>query len=161
MGFQGLFILYIVILFLNGCASVRSIEQNYSNINYEDGLSENEAVIIGQRFLLNHSDGRHFVLSSGYIQRGKDFKDKKYVLVRFMSKQFMPFTKNFEAQFGLCIDKETGEVFYAGKTYVHIYSGLYDVRNYNGKDFAPEVIEEKFKVFKAQGEKELGLENSP
>lgn len=149
----------MMIVSLTGCATVRSIEQNYSKINYEDGLSENEAVVIGQRFLLTHPDGKQFILSSGYMERGKDFKDKKYIVVKFMSKQFMPFTENFDVRFGLCIDRETGEVFYAGKTYVHIYSGLYDAESYKGKIFTSDIIEKKFEAFKARGEKELGLEN--
>src|SRR3989338_156701 len=140
----------ILLFFLSGCATLDGIEKRYARINYSDGLKESEAVTICQKFLLSHPEGKQYILSSGYMQRGKVFKDKEYVLVKFPSKQLIPFTKDFEAKFGVCIDRKTGEVFYAGKTYVPVLSGPHDNRNYEEKTFAAEIIDQKFEAFKSR-----------
>lgn len=138
---------------LIGCASVSGIEKITSNIDYADGLSTKEAIALAQKFLLNHLEKKNFILSSA--KKNWQFKNKDYTVIMFMSNQFMPFTENFEAQLGVCLYNKTGQVFYVGKTHVHVASSTIDSTEYEEKVLTPEIIDEKFSLFLSRGETSL------
>ena len=106
------FILIISLLVFCGCASVNTIQTEFSKINYEDGVNVTEAKRIAQKFVMSHPTGRHFVISAVemYWDIGGRFKDlsKSSWIIDFPSKELFLLSPYYQSVFIVAIDKKTG-----------------------------------------------------
>ncbi len=109
--FSGQGIVLVFALFLmSGCASIESINKNYTKINLRDGISKNEARIMAQKALLD--SGR----INKYIYERPIFDNDLFVRKRYLNYAFIHFAPvdNGDEGFLIIINEKLGEVRYAG-----------------------------------------------
>jgi len=97
----------VVILLLSGCATTDSINRNAATINYSDGINEQEAKYIAQKYCLDKGI-RDIFISSPEVE--ETFSQPKVWEIRFQEKNL----SQFDYRYTLFIDKKTGEVTYSG-----------------------------------------------
>jgi len=96
----------LIIFMLSGCASV-SLQEQYDLINWNDGISEQEAIIIGQQELTEADLTKRFHIKKGSIL-GNHLVEP-YPDFWFVSFYPVEFDDHF-ARFLVVIKKETGDV---------------------------------------------------
>jgi len=97
----------IGLLLLSGCATVNSIYWNAASINYSDGIDEQEAKYIAQKYCLDQGIEDAFIsfpVVEEYFFQPKCWK------VTIQKKNL----SQFDYHYMLFIDKKTGEVTYFG-----------------------------------------------
>ena len=98
--------LLLLMTILAGCLTPESITKRYSELDYSDGVSQEEAKIIAQKYCLEDADCyTQAVVSSAQVK--EFFPDPELWRVRFDSKIT---SENFALPLSLKIDKKTGEI---------------------------------------------------
>ena len=91
------------LLLLSGCATVISVNRNAASINYSNGIDEQEAKYIAQKYCLDEGIKDAFIsfpVAEEYIFNRQRWK------VTFQKKNL----SQFDYQYTLFIDKENGKV---------------------------------------------------
>lgn len=88
--------------FLNGCATVQSINAGYEDVNYADGIEKAEAKVIAQKKLMDLGESGPYIISM------PDVEDMgRYWKVIFSS---LDMNKNY---YIINVSKETGKVVHS------------------------------------------------
>ena len=115
--------LFLVMVFLVGCATTGGIEKNYAKINYADGINRNEAIAIAQRDLLDNEKAKHKYRVTGPYVEEKEMTTDVYGgktdawFVRFESKNFTGDMLNIflPSIYWLYIEKKEGKIISRGE----------------------------------------------
>ena len=107
-------IFLIAILFVTGCASVNTIEQDFASIDYSDGISKVEAKRIAQKFALGKKGSEKYAISAAEVDSGifasfPEWKDKAWV-IGFPSKSLNILSGYVGRTFVVAVDKNTGNI---------------------------------------------------
>jgi len=97
----------IGVVLLSGCATARSINMSAAIINYSDGINEQEAKYIAQKYCLDERIEDAFI---SFPEVEEYFFQPKRWKVTIQKKNL----SQFDYHYTLFIDKETGEVIYFG-----------------------------------------------
>ncbi len=120
--------LVIFLLALAGCASDQAISRNYSKlVNASDGVSEQEAKILAQKQLVDTMQKRDYRVTAPDVKTTPAaLKYPAYWFVVFGHNWLSPistdplaktYTELRETQYLVVIDKQSGEVKFAGEWY--------------------------------------------
>jgi hypothetical protein len=93
----------IGLILLSGCATPVSINRNVASINYSDGIDEQEAKYIAQKYCLDNGI-RGIFISSPEVE--ETFTNPRFWEIRFQEKDLSQLGYHYT----LSIDKKTGEV---------------------------------------------------
>lgn len=100
---------WVLVLLLTGCATPASIRRNFQQVNYNDGISRREAIIIAQDHLLQHE------LKGAYVYIDPTaFKEGAFWRVAFGCTFLTCLKTPQEATFVAHVDRQTGQVLNAG-----------------------------------------------
>jgi len=107
--------IFSTVIFMAGCATLDSVGKNYEKINYSDGISPNEAKLIGKNQLISSADKNDYDALGPNFLTHIDKKEKKYSEYYFVI--FYP--KNTPAFFSssrylVVINKKAGDVLFSG-----------------------------------------------
>jgi len=98
--------LLILLNIISGCITADSIGRNMEKLDYSNGISKEEAIIIAQNYCLGDAACR----DKCRISAPKVFENEKWYpgqwVVYFWSKEISTLDHHYE----VCIDKRTGEV---------------------------------------------------
>jgi len=98
-----LIFIFVLAMLVSGCVSARSIYMNAATINYSDGINEQEAKYIAQKYCLDKGIRDIFISSP---ETEEVFTNPKEWEIRFQEKNLSQLSYHYT----FFIDKETGEV---------------------------------------------------
>ena len=87
-----------------GCASMESIQRQYDEIKWNDGINKKEAEYIAKQYLLENPEGKHFSMTFGGIYD----EDESWKVV-FPSKALNPLSPYYQKYFKVFVNKQTGK----------------------------------------------------
>ncbi|MCB9747442.1 MAG: hypothetical protein H6755_03445 [Candidatus Omnitrophica bacterium] len=98
----------LIIFFLNGCATVRSVERGYAKINYEDGISKKEAKLIAFKHVIDNEISDKIL----GINVARHFSGKKYPNTWVSKFESHPMDLVWQGThwYAVYVDKVTGKI---------------------------------------------------
>ncbi len=124
-GLNGLIIFSLIVL--AGCASTEAIYKNYDTVNFKDGIDQREAKIIAQRIIIATDEQRNYRVSVPDIRTDLEaIKYPDFWFVVFGHNWLSPISTNpmaetytelRETQFLVVLDKDNGNIKFAGLWY--------------------------------------------
>ena len=108
-------LLIIITVMFTGCASVNTVNKNYSSINFDDGVSKEEAKLIAKKSLMeSKSFGRYCFMDPAILKWGKAYPHPNYWFVRFTAKN--PLATD---HYIVVVDKRSGEIQYSERENIY------------------------------------------
>lgn len=103
-------ILLLSATLLTGCASIERIDKNYLKINFRDGISKNEAIIMAQKVLLDSGEINKYIYEKPIFDNDPTVQEQipNHVFIHFA-----PVAGDNEG-FLVIINEKSGEVRYSG-----------------------------------------------
>lgn len=141
-------IVFLVLIGLNGCASVRAIEKNYQNmVDVKDGVNQQEAKIMAQKEIISTYEERAYRVTAPDIRTTEEaLKYPEFWFVVFGHNWLSPlstdalaktYTELKETLFVVVINKKSGEIVFSGEWYPKRNSSfdwVFNPENYRSKD---------------------------
>ncbi len=100
------YIFIILLIILNGCATVNSVKTNYALIDYSDGIDKKEAVLIAKEHLINTKYRHRYQVIGPKVE---NLPLEGAWLVRFRGKKTSISEFYMPSIYEVKIDKRTGE----------------------------------------------------
>ena len=109
-----IFLSIMVVMLLTGCATAKSVDKNYSLINYKDGISITEAKLIAKKSLLeSKSLGAYQFMAPKVFDRWESYRHQNYWFVLFSPKAYQLKPSHYL----VVVEKKSGKIQYAETKY--------------------------------------------
>lgn len=107
--------LIIIAVMLSGCAGTHAVNKNYSSINFNDGISREEAKLIAKKSLMeSESFGRYCFVDPAVLKWGHAYPHPNAWFIRFANKN--PLATD---HYLVVIDKRNGVIQYSERENIY------------------------------------------
>ena len=98
-------------VFLAGCATISSVDKNYQKINWQDGISRNEAFLIAKKHLIAQKEKPDYQVIAPFVRTDQKAKAQPNVWFVAFHPRKVPLLFKY---YLVVVDKKTGEILEHG-----------------------------------------------